>query len=420
MAPNFSDAQHEQIEDLILTRSLTNAEMANVARCNPRSIRRIHANLRCFGTTKAPPNGAGRPRTITPPMLSALCDRLLEKPGMYLDEMVLFFLDDFDVLVATSTISRVLTSAGWSKKVASRIAKERNADLRDFYLHKLSDFRSYQLVYIDESGCDKRIGFRRTGWSPLGVAPVQVARLHREQRYQILPAYAQDGIVLARVFQGSTDAAVFENSTKQLLRHCGRWPAPRSVVVMDNASFHHSDTIERLFVDAGVVLLYLPPYSPDLNPIEEFFCRAEDIQKTKLADIRRPPAAEFWRILGVLCGYCGRKEGKRRKDISGTPDSLLKNYDANKLNLPELHDPSFNVADKTTRNCPLHAFGDIEFYVLVLMDLLEIDAISQSHVTSLLELRLVCLAAHMRTMPSSVSLYGVISQSRDVKANQWP
>jgi hypothetical protein len=47
--------------------------------------------------------------------------------------------------------------------------------------HNLSEFESYHLVYIDESGCDKRIGYRRTGWAPLGVTLVQVAKFHRGQ-----------------------------------------------------------------------------------------------------------------------------------------------------------------------------------------------------------------------------------------------
>lgn len=42
-------------------------------------------------------------------------------------------------------------------------------------------------------------------------------------------------------------------------------------MVMDNASFHHSERMQQMCDDAGVVLLYLPPYLPDLNPIEEFF-----------------------------------------------------------------------------------------------------------------------------------------------------
>jgi transposase len=40
---------------------------------------------------------------------------------------------------------------------------------------------------------------------------------------------------------------------------------------MDNASFHHTQRIEQMCYDAGVKLVYLPPYSPDFNPIEEFF-----------------------------------------------------------------------------------------------------------------------------------------------------
>jgi transposase len=204
-------------------------------------------------------------------MLEALCDRLLEKPGLYLDEMAVFLWDEFHVRTTTSSISRALLSIGWSKKTAKQRASERNADLRDYYLHNLSEFRSYHLVFVDESGCDKRIGFRRTGWSPLGVTPAQVSRFYRDQRYQILPAYSQGGIVLSRVFQGSTDAVVFEDFIKELLQHCGKWPEPKSVIVMDNASFHHSEQVKQMCQDAGVKLAYLPPYSPDLNAIEEFF-----------------------------------------------------------------------------------------------------------------------------------------------------
>ena len=81
------------------------------------------------------------------------------------------------------------------------------------------------------------------------------------------------------MFQGSTDATVFKDFIKQLLYYCGRWPEPKSVLIIDNASFHHSDIIERLCAEAGVKLLYLPPYSPDLNPIEEFFAELKTFIK---------------------------------------------------------------------------------------------------------------------------------------------
>lgn len=199
MAPNLALSQHEQIRDMIISK-FANATIARTVCCSTRSVQNIRSNFRYFGTTKAPLNGVGRCRTITPPMLSALLEQFVEKPELYQDEMVIFLYNEFDVLVTTSSISRALASAGWSKNAARCVAKERNVDLQDFYHHNLSAFRLYHLVYNDESGCDNRIGLRRTSWSPLGVTPVQIARLHRNQRYQILPAYAQDGIVLACVF----------------------------------------------------------------------------------------------------------------------------------------------------------------------------------------------------------------------------
>jgi hypothetical protein len=125
---------------------------------SPNGDRAIRANLRCFGSATAS-------QSITPPKLDALREHLFEKPDQYLDEMAVFFWDEFSALVPTATISRTLKAIGWSKKAARRVAKEQNPDLRDFYLHNLSAFRSCHLVFVDESGCDKREGFRRTGWN---------------------------------------------------------------------------------------------------------------------------------------------------------------------------------------------------------------------------------------------------------------
>ena len=83
MVPYLAASQHALIRDMILGKSLKQTDMAAVAGCSDRSIRYIATNLRLFGSTKAPSNGAGRRRCITPPMLDALRERLLEKPGLY-------------------------------------------------------------------------------------------------------------------------------------------------------------------------------------------------------------------------------------------------------------------------------------------------------------------------------------------------
>jgi hypothetical protein len=89
MAPNLAESQHVQICDMILSERPT-AEIADVAGCSTRAIYRINKNLCCFGFTKAPSNSVGRPRSITPPILDALCEYLLKKPRLYQYEMVDF------------------------------------------------------------------------------------------------------------------------------------------------------------------------------------------------------------------------------------------------------------------------------------------------------------------------------------------
>lgn len=272
MAPNLAESRRELAQGMVESNDFTDAAIADAVGCTERSIRTMRANIRCFGTTRAPPNAVGRPRSVTPPMLDALCNKLLEDPKMQQHEMVKFVAEQFDdVQVTRMSVSRALHSIGWTRKTIRRVAAERNAELRDYYCHTLSEFSSYHLVYVDESGCDNRTGHRRNGWAPSGVTPVEKTQFHRGKRYQVLPAYAQDGIVHVKVFEGTTDSTVFENFISELLPFCGRWPEPKSVLVMDNASFHQPDRIEQICKEAGVKVLFLPPYSPDLNPIEEFF-----------------------------------------------------------------------------------------------------------------------------------------------------
>jgi transposase len=293
MAPRVRSPKLRLIRDMIESQSLTTSQMAEEAECSKLTIINICRNLRQFGNFHARPTRIGRKQTVTPLMPEALCDRLLEKPGLYLDEIAVFLRDGFQTKVTTSSIRRALVASGWSKKAVRQRASEQNADLRECYLHNIADFQSYHLVYVDESGCNKRVGFRRTGWSPLSKAPMQVSRFHRDQRYQILPAYAQDGVVLVRVFRGSTDADRFKDFKPQLLKHCGKWPEPKSVLVMDNVSFHHSEQIAQMCEEAGVKLVYLPPYSPDLNPIESFFAELKSFVKRSWGFYEEDPGQGF-------------------------------------------------------------------------------------------------------------------------------
>jgi transposase len=82
---------------------------------------------------------------------------------------------------------------------------------------------------------------------------------------------------------------VFEDFVEQQLHHC----SPNAVFIMDNASFHHSERIKEMCLEAGVELLYLPPYSLDLNPIEEFFAELKAFIKKQWHEYESSPHREF-------------------------------------------------------------------------------------------------------------------------------
>lgn len=179
------------------------------------------------------------------------------------------------------TALRTPPSSDRIKKI-TRPRNGANADLRDYFFYQLSGFSSYHLVYIGQSSYNQRSGLRHAGWSPNGVMPVRTCRSQQEKRYDILAAYAQDGAILSRVCQRSADGNIFQDFLEQLLHHCGRWPEPKSVLIMDNVPFHRAKRVKVLCSQKGVKLLkllYLPPYSPDLNAVKGFFAELKGFVK---------------------------------------------------------------------------------------------------------------------------------------------
>ncbi len=80
---------------------------------------------------------------------------------------------------------------------------------------------------------------------------------------------------------GSVDGDEFYDFTNShLIPHLQPFPNPHSVVIMDNASIHHVEEAVKAIEDVGAVVHFLPPYSPDLNPIEETFSKVKSTMKS--------------------------------------------------------------------------------------------------------------------------------------------
>lgn len=100
----------------------------------------------------------------------------------------------------------------------------------------------------------------------------------------ILGAMSLRGIVAAMTIEEATDGDIFLAFIQQVL--C---PAlqPRDVVVMDNLSSHKLAAVRTSIERAGAELLYLPPYSPDMNPIEKAWAKLKELLRAAQARTRQ-------------------------------------------------------------------------------------------------------------------------------------
>ena len=122
-----------------------------------------------------------------------------------------------------------------------QIAAERDADCRHQYQFQVANYSPDMVVYVDESAANEHTKDRKWGWSSFGITPLVSRPVKRSERWSILPAYTVDGIICSYIFQGSITSARFEWWLEnEVLPKCSPFPGPKSVLIMDNASIHHS------------------------------------------------------------------------------------------------------------------------------------------------------------------------------------
>ena len=172
-----------------------------------------------------------------------------------------FLYDEFDLQVSITTVHRTLERARWSRKAVRAHAAERCAPFRTAWIGIQKSWTADQLIFLDELAANERTGDRKYGWSPIGTT-CAVAR----------PVKRSDGYLSYLITQGSITAEAFETFVEeQVLPHSSPYPGARSVLIFDNASIHKSEQLRELCELYGVLLRFLPPYSPDFNPIEATF-----------------------------------------------------------------------------------------------------------------------------------------------------
>ena len=131
---------------------------------------------------------------------------------------------------------------------------------------------------MDESGIDNNESYEY-GWNKKGSRYYSKKPGKRSERISIIGGLCQQNFLAPMVYQGYCTSKVIETWLEQVLLPNVN---PGQVIIMDNARFHQGKRIRQLIEEAGCKLIFLPKYSPDLNPIEHWWQKIKNAIKKEL------------------------------------------------------------------------------------------------------------------------------------------
>ncbi len=162
------------------------------------------------------------------------------------------------------------------QKKSARAAEQNRKDVaiaRADWRASQTEVDPQRLVFVDETGLKTDMS-RLRGWAQRGARLVEIVPGGHWHTHTLVHAVALDGTRAAMVLDGAIDSLCFAGFCEHFLA-----PALRrgDFVVLDNLSSHKSSAAVAAIEAAGAKVVYLPPYSPDLNPIENVFSKIKQL-----------------------------------------------------------------------------------------------------------------------------------------------
>ncbi len=233
---------------------------------------RLLQHRRRTGGLEPKPHGGGAGLKLTVDERIRLFESVREHPDATLKQLK--EMGGFDCTLVT--IWRTLRRARWTRKKKSLHASERDRpevkEARRKSRRKVKRIAVRRLVFPDETGFNTSMT-PKYGWVPKGDR-VEGSAPKSWSTTTLVSAVGLDGLRGSLAFPGAMDEQAFTTYVEDVLAPDLH---PGDVVILDNLQVHESEAAKAVVEKAGAEVLPLPPYSPDLNPIEELWAKAKDI-----------------------------------------------------------------------------------------------------------------------------------------------
>jgi transposase len=250
-------------------------------------VRLLQAHRRT-GSIRPKPHGGGHPAALTPEDRERLRELIRQRPDATLEECR----RHLGVDCSTMTISRALSQLGLPRKKKVPRACEQdspeNRERRRGFCEGLAGVDPQRLVFVDECGAHTAMT-RTYGRAPAGQR-VYTDTPGRWESITLTCGLRLSGVTAAMAFPGATNTDRFESYVEEVLVPELR---PGDVVIWDNIKPHQSEEAIEAVEAAGACLVPLPPYSPDLTPIEEMVSKVKGAMRSAAARTTEAVYAAF-------------------------------------------------------------------------------------------------------------------------------
>lgn len=266
--------------------------------------------FRCTGCYEALKHSGGAPRKLSEEDNEKIRQAIRARPDITLAEIQ----ERCNLQVSVPTIHRAIKRMGLTRK-KTLYAKEQNTPrvqtLRKLWIYARPTFNLDKLVFLDESSINLDMT-RLYARGPKGERVYDYVSDTRWKAMSVISSLRLSGQTECLVYKNSLTGDFFKQWLKEALcptLHRG------DVLVMDNLSCHKVKGVQELIEQAGAQLRYLPPYSPDLNPIEKMWSKI----KTVLRELKARTEECLFAAIGQdfsrvtkrdaqgwfnSCGYC--------------------------------------------------------------------------------------------------------------------
>lgn len=223
------------------------------------------------GSIEPRPPGGGHPAALGPDDLERLQELVRQQPDATLDELR----QRLGASCSLTTIWRALEKLRLPRKKKVFRATERDSpdvqEKRRDFCAELAGVDPRRLIFVDETSANTSMN-RTYGRAPAGERVYADTPGHWET-ITLTCGLRLSGVTAAMAFEGATNTGTFENYVEQVLVPELR---PGDVVIWDNPKPHLSEEAIEAVEKAGARVVPLPPWSPDLTPIEEMFSKVKE------------------------------------------------------------------------------------------------------------------------------------------------